>query len=109
MRITTGPRRGVVTVVGAAALALTVVLLAFATGGGASADDPADTFTPPTDAMTTQDTGLVNPWAAGDAAVLRVLAELGRASLEDCPSSDQGEPYELLTGGAQSPAVAVST
>jgi hypothetical protein len=93
MRVTTGPRRGVVTIVGAAALALNVVLLVFATDrGAASPADPAKTFTPPTDATTTQDTGVVNPWAAGDAAVLRAFAELGRAGLNGCPWSDQREP-----------------
>ena len=103
MRVTTGPRRGVVTVVVAAALALNVVLLVFATVGvAASPDDPANTFTPPTDATTTQDTGVVNPWAAGDAAVLRALAELGRASLNGCPWSDQREPCARLTGGPPS-------
>jgi hypothetical protein len=80
MRVTTGPRRHVVAVVVAAALAVNVLLLIFATvGGTATQDDTAGPFTPPA-APTTQDTGIVNP-SAGDAAVLRKLAELGRAHL----------------------------
>jgi hypothetical protein len=98
MRVTTGPRKGVATLVAAAALALNVATLVFATvGGAASHDDPATIVTSPTDA-TTQDTGLVNPWAAGDAAVLQALAKLGRASLNSCPRPDQREPCGLLAG-----------
>jgi hypothetical protein len=102
MRVTTGPRRRVVMGVVAAALALNVLLLIVATvGGTATLDDPANTFTPPADA-TTQDTGVVNPWAAGDAAILRALAELGRAGLNGCPWSAQRQPCALLTGGRPS-------
>jgi hypothetical protein len=76
----------------AAALALNVVLLIVATvGGTATLDDPANTLTPPADA-TTQDTGVVNPWAAGDAAILRALAELGRAGLNGCPGRTSASP-----------------
>jgi hypothetical protein len=85
MRVTTGPPRDVVTVVAAAALALNVVLLVTTVGGAASPDDAADTFTPPAAATTTLDAGLVNPWAAGDAAVLRALAEVGGAGPNGCP------------------------
>jgi hypothetical protein len=44
--------------------------------------DNADT---PTADATTHATGLVNPWAAGDAAALRDLAQIGRAHLNGCP------------------------
>jgi hypothetical protein len=93
MRVTTGPRRGVVKVVAAAVLALSVALLVLATiEGAASPEDRTTTFRSRPDATTSQDPGLVNPWAAGDAAVLRALAELGRAGFDGCPWSDQREP-----------------
>ncbi len=84
MRVTTGPRRHVVAVVVAAALGVNVLLVFTAVGGTATPDD-ADNSTPLVDA-TTQDTGVVNPWAAGNAAALRALAELGRAHRNGCPS-----------------------
>ena len=87
MRVTTGPPRRVVTGVAGAAIVLAVLLLVIATiGGTAPADDVDDVdeaVIPPAHA-TTQDTGLVNPWAAGDAAALQELAGLGRAHLDGC-------------------------
>ena len=84
MRVTIHPRRHLVTVVVALAITLSVLLLVVAVGGVATSEDADDTYTP-TAAATTPDTGLANPWAAGDEAVLRELAELGRAHLEGCP------------------------
>jgi hypothetical protein len=85
MRVTTGTRRHVVMVVVGAAIGLSVLLLVLAiVGGTTTPDDADDAFTLPADA-TTQDIGIVNPWAAGDAAVLRELAERGRAHLNGCP------------------------
>lgn len=84
MRVTIHPRRHLVTVVVALAITLSMLLLVVTVGDIATPGDADDTYTPAADA-TTQDTGLANPWAAGDAAVLREFAERGRAHLEGCP------------------------
>ena len=82
--------RHAVAVIVAAAIALSVLLLVVATVGGTTTPDHADTANTPTaDAAAqdtvTQDTGPVNPWAAGDAAVARYLSELGRECMTAGP------------------------
>ena len=84
MRVTIDPRKHVATVVVSAAIALSVLLLVVATVGGAAPDDD-DKAQRQTAEPATPESGVVNPWAAGDAAVLRELAELGRAHLNGCP------------------------
>lgn len=84
MRVAMHPQRHLVTVVVTLAITLSVLLLVVSVRGVATPEDADDTYSP-TAAATTPDTGLANPWAAGDAAVLRELAERGRAHLEGCP------------------------
>lgn len=88
MRVTTGPPKRVVRAVASAvaiALSLLVlVLVAAAVGSMGTSDDP-DPVTPPADA-TGPDAAALNPWAAGDAAALQELADLGRAHLDGCTS-----------------------
>lgn len=62
----------------AAAIAFSVVLLVVATVGGSAPPDAVDDANTPTADAVTQDSGDVNPWAAGSAAAERYLAELGR-------------------------------
>ena len=85
MRVTLGPRYHLVTIVVSVGIALSVLLLVVATLGAATTPgDDRRAVTPAPDAAT-QDAGVVNPWAAGDAAALQELADLGRAHLNDCP------------------------
>jgi hypothetical protein len=85
MRVTLGPRNHLVTLVVSVAIALSVLLLVVATLGAATTSgDDHGAVTPALDAAT-PDAGVVNPWAAGDAAALRELADLGRAHLHGCP------------------------
>jgi ABC-type phosphate transport system substrate-binding protein len=78
VRVTTSPRRHATAVIVAAAIALSALLLAVATVGGSATPDAADDANTPTADAVTQDSGDVNPWAAGSAAAQRYLAELGR-------------------------------
>ena len=85
MRVTLGPRNHHVTIVVSVAIALSVLLLVLATlAATATPGDDQTAINPASDAAT-QDTGVVNPWAAGDAAALQELADLGRAHLNGCP------------------------
>jgi hypothetical protein len=85
MRVTVGPRNHVITIVVSVVIALSVLLLVVATLGEATTPgDDRRAVTPAPDAAT-QDAGVVNPWAAGDAAALQELADLGRAHLNGCP------------------------
>ncbi len=97
MRVTTGPARHAVTVAVAAAITLSLLLLALATLTG-TAGPGTDTYQPGSLTEETapgtgsaqpvpqDDASPVNPWAAGDAAALRELAEIGRAHLANgCP------------------------
>jgi hypothetical protein len=84
MRLTIDHRKHVATVAAAAAMALSLLLLVLAAVGSAATPDPAgDTYTPP--ATAADEAGALNPWAAGDAAALNELADLGRAQLDACP------------------------
>jgi hypothetical protein len=84
MRLTIDHRKHVATVAAAVAIALSLLLLVLAAVGSAATPDPAgDTYTPP--AAAAGEAGVVNPWAAGDAAALEELAQLGRAHLDACP------------------------
>jgi hypothetical protein len=84
MRLTINHRKHVATVAAAAAMALSLLLLVLAAVGSAATPDVAgDTHTRP--AAAADEAGAVNPWAAGDAAALYELAELGRAHLNACP------------------------
>jgi hypothetical protein len=56
--------------------------LAVAAVGAAEGDSGAST---PAIATTGGDIGPVNPWAVGDAAVLRQFADHGRAGVGACP------------------------
>jgi hypothetical protein len=80
MRLTIDHRKHVATVAAAAAMALSLVLLVLAAVGSAATPD---TYTPP--ATAANEAGVVNPWAAGDAAALNELADMGRAHLDACP------------------------
>jgi len=85
MRVTLGPRNHLVTTVVSAAIALSVLLLVVATlGATTTRRDNRTAITRAPDAAT-QDTGVVNPWAAGNAAALQELADLGRAHINGCP------------------------
>jgi hypothetical protein len=78
MRVTTSSRSHAVAVSIAVAIALSVLLLVVTTLGGSAAPNDADDANTPTADAVTQDSGYVNPWAAGSAAAERYLAELGR-------------------------------
>lgn len=83
MRLTIDHRKHVATAAAAVAIAVSLLLLVFATvGSSATPDISGDSYIPPADAV--EETGPVNPWAAGDAAALYELAELGRAKLDAC-------------------------
>jgi hypothetical protein len=85
MRVTLGPRNRLVTIVVSVAIAVSVLLLVLATlGATTTPGDDHSAVTPAPDAAT-QGAGVVNPWAAGDAAALQELADLGRAHLNGCP------------------------
>ena len=89
MRVTTDPHNHLVTILVAAGIALSSLLLVVAVGGVPHGDDPD----PPgvatageVTAGTGGDMGYVNPWEAGNAAVLQELADLGRQTQVDtCP------------------------
>ena len=85
MRVTLGPRNHLVTIVVSVAIALSVLLLVVATLGATTTPDGDRTAVHPASDEATQDAGVVNPWAAGDAAALQELADLGRAHLNGCP------------------------
>jgi hypothetical protein len=78
MRVTTSPRRHAVALSVVAAIALSVLLLVIATVGSSAAPNDADVANTPTADAVAQDSGYVNPRAAGNAAAERYLAELGR-------------------------------
>jgi hypothetical protein len=80
MRLTIDHRKHVATVAAAAAMALSLLLLVLAAVGSAATPD---TYAPP--ATAADEAPVVNPWAAGDAAALYELADLGRAHLDACP------------------------
>jgi hypothetical protein len=85
MRVTLGPRNHLVTILVSAAIALSGLLLVVATLGAGTTPrgDDRTAISPAPDAST--DAGVVNPWAAGNAAALQELADLGRAHLNGCP------------------------
>ena len=85
MRVTLGPRNHLVTIVVSVAIALSVLLLGVATLGATTTRGDDRTAVNPAPDAATNDAGVVNPWAAGDAAALRELADLGRAHLNGCP------------------------
>jgi hypothetical protein len=85
MRVTVGPRNHLVTIVVSVGIALSVLLLVVATLGATTTPGDDHSAVTPAPASATQDAGVVNPWAAGDAAALRELADLGRAHLNGCP------------------------
>jgi hypothetical protein len=85
MRVTLGPRNHLVTIVVSVAIAVSVLLLVLATLGATTTRGDDRTAINPAPDAATQDTGVVNPWAAGDAAALRELADLGRAHHNGCP------------------------
>jgi hypothetical protein len=85
MRVTLGPPNHLVTIVVSVAIALSVLLLAVATLGATTNSRDDRTAVNPAPDAATQDAGVVNPWAAGDAAALQELADLGRAHLNGCP------------------------
>jgi hypothetical protein len=85
MRVTLGPRNHLVTIVFSVAIGLSVLLLVVATLGGTATPGNDRTALHPAPTLANQDAGVVNPWAAGDAAALRELADLGRAHLNGCP------------------------
>jgi hypothetical protein len=83
MRLTIGHRKHVATAAAAVAIAVSLLLLVLATvGSSATPNISGDSYTPPAGAA--DEAGPVNPWAAGDAAALDELAELGRAHLDAC-------------------------
>jgi hypothetical protein len=75
-------RSGVTTAITAVAIALSSLLLVLAVVGGNAPDDAGGSTTPD---VGLADAGPVNPWAAGDAAALLTLADLGRGHLDACP------------------------
>jgi hypothetical protein len=89
MQVTTGPHKHLVTVLVAASILLSSLLLVVAVGGVPHGNDPDPSgvaTTGDTTSATSGDTGYVNPWKAGNAAALRALAELGRQTQVDtCP------------------------
>jgi hypothetical protein len=85
MRVTLGPQNHLVTIVVSVGIALSVLLLVVATLGAATTPGHDRRAVTPAPDAATQDAGVVNPWAAGDAAALQELADLGRAHLNGCP------------------------
>jgi hypothetical protein len=84
MRVTLGPRNHLVTIVISVAITLSGMLLVVATLGATRTPGDDRTAVHPAPDVATQDAGVVNPWAAGNAAALRELADLGRAHLNGC-------------------------
>jgi hypothetical protein len=68
-----------------AAIALSVLLLVVATRVATTSPGDDRSAIPPAPDPAANDAGVVNPWAAGDAAALQELADLGRAHLTGCP------------------------
>ena len=85
MRVTLGPRNYLVTIAVSVAIALSVLLLVVAMLGAITTPGDDRTAVNPVPDGATQDAGVVNPWAAGNAAALQELADLGRAHLNGCP------------------------
>jgi hypothetical protein len=85
MRVTLGPRNHVVTIAVSVAIALSVLLLVVATLGATTTPGHDRTAVNSAPDEATQDAGVVNPWAVGNAAALQELADLGRAHLNGCP------------------------
>jgi hypothetical protein len=85
MRVTLGPRNKLVTGVVSVGIALSMLLLVVAMLGATTTPGDDRTAVNPALDGATQDAGVVNPWAAGNAAALQELADLGRAHLNGCP------------------------
>jgi hypothetical protein len=68
-------------------VAATITVAAFSIGQRADHPGYPDTAVIQTDATATPtESGMVNPWAAGDAAVARYFTELGRACFASGPT-----------------------